>query len=73
MPSPAPTSALATTTAISTRTWQADLKALCEQAKDRFPDVVWELFPDEESDIPEEVWGHKGSFHHSSSSPHSIT
>jgi len=48
----------------STTVWQQDLEALFHHAKDRFPDVVWELCGaddegDEEKDV-EEVWGHKG-------------
>jgi hypothetical protein len=48
----------------STTAWQADLEALFHHAKDRFPDVVWELggADDDEDDRKdvEEVWGHKG-------------
>lgn len=48
----------------STKAWQADLEALFHHAKDRFPDVVWELCgaDDDEDDktAVEEVWGHKG-------------
>ncbi|KAF8992744.1 hypothetical protein BDQ17DRAFT_1432200 [Cyathus striatus] len=46
----------------STNAWQADLTDLFRHAKDRFPDVVWELVPEEEDgdrDTKEEVWGHK--------------
>ncbi|KAJ7060816.1 hypothetical protein C8F01DRAFT_1220056 [Mycena amicta] len=39
----------------STAAWQRDLAALFRHAKERFPDVVWELT----SDDGEEVWGHK--------------
>jgi hypothetical protein len=45
----------------STTTWQAHLQSLFRLAKDRFPDVVWELMLDE-NDVgkdAEEVWGHK--------------
>lgn len=48
----------------STSTWQHNLQSLFELAKDRFPDVVWELLGDDEeiqNDV-EEVWGHKGEF-----------
>ena len=45
----------------STVAWQNDLEALFHLAKDRFPDVVWELFADDSPDPhTEEVWGHKG-------------
>jgi hypothetical protein len=46
----------------STIVWQESLESLFHHAKDRFPDVVWELGVDEEVDgrEPEEVWGHKG-------------
>jgi hypothetical protein len=52
----------------STTAWQVDLEALFHHAKDRFPDVVWELggSEDDEDDDEdgkknvEEVWGHKG-------------
>lgn len=56
----------------STTVWQADLEALFHHAKDRFPDVVWELggaeADDDDDDIVdrknvEEVWGHKGEPH----------
>ncbi|KAJ6612107.1 hypothetical protein B0H10DRAFT_2192593 [Mycena sp. CBHHK59/15] len=42
----------------STAAWQRDLAALFTHAKDRFPDVVWELTTDDRA-VPEEVWGHK--------------
>jgi hypothetical protein len=45
----------------STAVWQANLRALFLDAKDRFPDVVWELTAD--SDEQAEVWGHKGLYH----------
>ncbi|KAJ6458955.1 hypothetical protein C8R47DRAFT_1226840 [Mycena vitilis] len=41
----------------STNAWQRDLAALFRHAKDRFPDVVWEL-TSEDTGV-EEVWGHK--------------
>ncbi|KAF5365065.1 hypothetical protein D9758_011017 [Tetrapyrgos nigripes] len=41
----------------STEVWQNDLESLFHGAKDRFPDVVWEVGEDE--DHVEEVWGHK--------------
>ncbi|KAF8868711.1 hypothetical protein BD779DRAFT_894105 [Infundibulicybe gibba] len=45
----------------STTAWQVDLETLFHQAKDRFPDVVWEVTAeeDEEAQAAEEVWGHK--------------
>lgn len=46
----------------STISWQRDLQSLFDHAKDRYPDVVWELVGESESDVTvEEVWGHKGS------------
>jgi len=44
----------------STRAWQTDLKTLFDYAKDRYPDVVWELTDGDNS--TEEVWGHKGKY-----------
>ncbi|KAJ7022332.1 hypothetical protein C8F04DRAFT_1402456 [Mycena alexandri] len=41
----------------STSAWQRDLAALFSHAKDRFPDVVWEL-SSEDAGV-EEVYGHK--------------
>ncbi|KAJ7086874.1 hypothetical protein B0H15DRAFT_844186 [Mycena belliarum] len=41
----------------STSAWQRDLVALFQHAKERFPDVVWELTT--EGQGTEEVWGHK--------------
>ncbi|KAJ7084988.1 hypothetical protein C8R44DRAFT_721807, partial [Mycena epipterygia] len=41
----------------STSEWQRDLAALFQHAKERFPDVVWEL--SSEGAGTEEVWGHK--------------
>lgn len=55
----APAPAIAAACAASTSAWQADLKRLFDCAKERFPDVVWELIEDED-DTPELVWGHKG-------------
>lgn len=55
-----PSGALASTSERSTLLWQQDLKALFDDAKERFPDVVWELGPDFEHSAEEEVWGHKG-------------
>ncbi|KAI0697015.1 hypothetical protein BC835DRAFT_801790 [Cytidiella melzeri] len=57
--------ALLEATRNSTSAWQDDLQALFEQAKERFPDVVWELSGDRniQGDGIEEVWGHKGVFH----------
>ncbi|EKM57939.1 uncharacterized protein PHACADRAFT_251852 [Phanerochaete carnosa HHB-10118-sp] len=53
--------ALQEATARSTALWQDDLQALFEQAKDRYPDVVWELLDEDDSKgaRTEEVWGHK--------------
>ncbi|KAH7886811.1 hypothetical protein F5I97DRAFT_1808109 [Phlebopus sp. FC_14] len=44
---------------LSTQAWQNDLLDLFHNAKDRFPDVVWELHPDDDHDGSEDVWGHK--------------
>ena len=48
----------------STTLWQDDLQELFEQAKDRFPDVVWELSDEDDGKVAaaEEVWGHKGAY-----------
>jgi len=48
----------------STAAWQEDLESLFHHAKDRFPDVVWEVVGDEDDHVhaAEEVWGHKGVF-----------
>lgn len=53
-------SALAKTSVASTETWQRDLKTLFDHAKERFPDVVWDLTTDYGSGTQEDVWGHKG-------------
>ncbi|KAG9313653.1 hypothetical protein JVU11DRAFT_5985 [Chiua virens] len=44
---------------LSTQAWQKDLLELFHNAKDRFPDVVWELHPHDDHDTTDEVWGHK--------------
>lgn len=46
----------------STHAWQEHLELLFRHAKDRFPDVVWDLVgdDDEPNQSSEEVWGHKG-------------
>ncbi|KAG6856981.1 hypothetical protein H0H87_011370 [Tephrocybe sp. NHM501043] len=49
--------ALQEATKKSTVVWRADLEALFNHAKDRFPDVVWEL--GEGNGDEQEVWGHK--------------
>ena len=56
--------ALLEATKNSTLAWQGDLQALFDHAKDRFPDVVWELADDTlmVGTEAEEVWGHKGTF-----------
>ncbi|KAK7044999.1 hypothetical protein R3P38DRAFT_3347228 [Favolaschia claudopus] len=45
----------------STNAWQRDLAILFKSAKDRFPDVVWELTTDDSNNNSsvEQVWGHK--------------
>jgi hypothetical protein len=55
--------ALQEATEISESTWQSDLQTLFHRAKDRFPDIVWELSDESDDSVksPEEVWGHKGS------------
>lgn len=53
--------ALQEATKSSTIVWRQDLEALFHHAKDRFPDVVWEV--GEGDDIGQELWGHKGAFH----------
>jgi hypothetical protein len=67
-PTPAPMSTLSTPPALleaiqrSGETWQNDLHELFEQAKDRFPDILWERDEgDDSSKGPAEVWGHKGT------------
>jgi hypothetical protein len=57
--------ALQEATENSTSAWQDDLQALFEQAKERFPDVVWEII-DDDDDVQGngvEIWGHKGALH----------
>ena len=49
----------------STSAWQNDLNVLFHRAKDRFPDVVWDLVDEDAMDEgngrgESEVWGHKG-------------
>lgn len=46
----------------STSDWQQNLEQLFNNARDRFPDVVWELQSEGELLPTEEVWGHKGVF-----------
>lgn len=69
---PFPPPALQEATKNSTSVWQENLEELFRNAKDRFPDVVWEvgevcggdMMKDVEMDMGgrvEEVWGHKGS------------
>ncbi|KZT62467.1 hypothetical protein CALCODRAFT_489830 [Calocera cornea HHB12733] len=50
---------LAVSCVTSTQRWQQDLQSLFLHAKERFPDVVWELQDEDGIDKPEEVWGHK--------------
>ncbi|TFK46743.1 hypothetical protein OE88DRAFT_1720946 [Heliocybe sulcata] len=59
-PAPPPPS-LQEATRKATVAWQDDLQSLFNHAKDRFPDVVWELYPDEDDKGKggDEVWGHK--------------
>ena len=69
---PFPPPALQEATKNSTSVWQENLEELFRNAKDRFPDVVWEvgevcggdMMKDVEMDMGgrvEEVWGHKGA------------
>ncbi|KAF9652431.1 hypothetical protein BDM02DRAFT_3153836 [Thelephora ganbajun] len=45
---------------LSEETWHSDLHDLFEQAKDRFPDILWERDEDDDATKgPAEVWGHK--------------
>lgn len=62
MSSPPTPPALLEATRLSTAAWQSDLQSLFNDAKDRFPDVVWELLNEDtnRSQEPDEVWGHKG-------------
>ncbi|CAL1699854.1 unnamed protein product [Somion occarium] len=61
MSSPPTPPALLEATRLSTAAWQSDLQSLFNDAKDRFPDVVWELLNEDtnRSQEPDEVWGHK--------------
>ena len=56
-------SSLAEITNKSTSTWQEDLQTLFHRAKDRFPDVVWDLVDEDAMDDSsnEEVWDDKGT------------
>ncbi|KAI9451958.1 hypothetical protein F5148DRAFT_528064 [Russula earlei] len=55
-----PASSLQDATAKSTIVWQADLEALFNHAKDRFPDVVWALLTEQDGEpTGEQVYGHK--------------
>lgn len=52
---------LAEATKNSLAAWQQHLEELFRRAKDRFPDVVWDLTAeDDEEKVIDEVWGHKG-------------
>ena len=55
-----PPALLEEATCNSTAAWQDDLQALFDDAKERFPDVVWELRTNEDptGNGVEEVWGH---------------
>lgn len=59
---PARPPALLEATKKSTAVWQQDLERLFQNAKERFPDVVWELMDDDAAmdSEAEEIWGHKG-------------
>jgi len=67
-PTQAPMTTLSTPPALleavqlSEETWQSELHDLFEQAKDRFPDILWERDEDDDDTKgPAEVWGHKGT------------
>ena len=67
-PTPAPMSilwsppALREAVQLSEETWQSDLHDLFKQAKDRFPDILWERDDDDDdTNGLVEVWGHKGT------------
>jgi hypothetical protein len=48
----------------STTAWQDHLQALFDHAKEWFPDVVWEVYDEDQPNVEiEEVWGHKGQLH----------
>lgn len=60
---PARPPALQEACSLSTTVWQGDLSALFRHAKDRFPDVVWDVVDEEAEDDENndvEIWGHKG-------------
>ncbi|KAI5996377.1 hypothetical protein EDD15DRAFT_2252195 [Pisolithus albus] len=57
LPSPPP--GIPEASRISTEQWKQDLFELFRNAKDRFPDVVWDIHPDQDDDAVEHVWGHK--------------
>ncbi|KAF5347963.1 hypothetical protein D9756_010219 [Leucocoprinus leucothites] len=55
-----PPPGLAEATKNSLSAWQHHLAELFRAAKDRFPDVVWELTAeDDDEKVIDEVWGHK--------------
>ncbi|KAG9095453.1 hypothetical protein FS749_010413 [Ceratobasidium sp. UAMH 11750] len=55
---PSSSSALSRALAASSETWQSELKNLFDQAKTRYPDVVWDMLSEEDEHL-EEIWGHK--------------
>ncbi|KAG8745733.1 hypothetical protein FRC10_007213 [Ceratobasidium sp. 414] len=62
-PAPPPTipsssTALSKALALSADTWETELKNLFDQAKTRYPDVVWDMLGDEDEHL-DEIWGHK--------------
>ncbi|QRV76560.1 CAP-Gly domain protein [Ceratobasidium sp. AG-Ba] len=58
-PPPQPPSAvLSRALAVSSDIWQTELKNLFDQAKTRYPDVVWDMVADDDDHL-EEIWGHK--------------
>ncbi|GLB34347.1 putative CAP_GLY [Lyophyllum shimeji] len=44
---------------MSTLVWLQDLKALFDNANERFPDVVWKPDPGEDQGDGKEIWGHQ--------------
>ncbi|KAG9104873.1 hypothetical protein FRC06_006698 [Ceratobasidium sp. 370] len=57
-PIPSSSTALSRALAVSTEIWQSELKSLFDQAKTRYPDVVWDMLGDEDEHL-DEIWGHK--------------
>ncbi|KAI6019760.1 hypothetical protein F5J12DRAFT_738593 [Pisolithus orientalis] len=56
---PSPPPGIPEASRVSTEQWKNDLFQLFRNAKDHFPDVVWDIHPDEDDNAVEHVWGHK--------------